>query len=78
MDKYSFRERNQELTHVRFYFKQIDMLKEALNNEQMGRLFFALAEYAQTGVEVDVGGDILFPYHMMCNSINKAMNREAL
>ena len=45
-----------ELTHVRFYFKQIDMLKEALNNEQMGRLFFALAEYAQTGVEKDVGG----------------------
>lgn len=72
MNGYTFSEGPRELTHVRFYFKQIDMLKEALNNEQMGRLFFALADYAETGVRESVGGDIIFPYNMLCNSFDRA------
>lgn len=38
-----------EINHIRFYFNQIDMLSRALNNEQMGRLFFAVANYAMGG-----------------------------
>lgn len=63
-----------DLNHVRYYFKQIDMLRQALNNEQMGRLFYAVADFAQTGVRTDVEGDILFPYHTMCNAVDKARN----
>lgn len=61
-----------ELTHIRFYFPQIDKLRKALNDEQMGRLFFAVADYARTGTMQDVPGDILYPYEECVRSVDKA------
>ena len=58
---YSFGEKR-EMNHIRFYFSQIDKYKKCLNNEQMGRLFFAIAEYAMTGKRPEVAGDILYPF----------------
>ena len=54
--------RGNELTHIRFYFSQIDKYRKALNNEQMGRLFFAIADFALSGKKQEVDGDILYPY----------------
>lgn len=61
-----------ELNHIRFYFAQIEKYEKALNNEQMGRLFFAIANYAQTNVKQDVDGDILYPYEEAVYKIDKA------
>ena len=60
-----------ELTHIRFYFSMIERLNRALNNEQMGRLFFAVADYAMTGKKAPVDGDIIFPYSELCWQIDK-------
>lgn len=62
---------NQEINHIRFYFHQIEKLNMALNNEQMGRLFFAVADYAMTGNKQPVDGDIIFPYSECCYNIDK-------
>lgn len=53
---------DKEMNHLRFYFSQIEKYRKALNNEQMGRLFFAIYDYAVTGKKSEVGGDILYPY----------------
>lgn len=60
-----------EINHIRFYFAQIEKLNRALNNEQMGRLFFAVADYAMTGQKQPVDGDIIFPYGECCYHIDK-------
>lgn len=60
-----------EINHIRFYFAQIEKLNRALNNEQMGRLFFAVADYAMTGQKQPVDGDIIFPYGECCYQIDK-------
>lgn len=64
-----------QVNHIRFYFSEIERLRKALNNEQMGRLFYALADYAESGIKKDVEGDILFPYEQIVYRIEKAMNR---
>ena len=60
-----------EINHIRFYFPMIERLNMALNNEQMGRLFFAVADYAMTGKKEMVDGDIIFPYGEICHHIDK-------
>lgn len=60
-----------EINHIRFYFSQIDLLKKVMTNEQMGRLFFAVANYAMTGVKSDVDADILYPYEDCCFKVDK-------
>lgn len=60
-----------ELTHIRFYFQFIEKLNRALTNEQMGRLFFALADYAMTGTKEPMDGDIIFPYSEGCYNIDR-------
>lgn len=60
-----------EINHIRFYFSQIEKLKIALNNEQMGRLFFAVADYAMTGKKQRVDGNIIFPYGECCYQIDR-------
>ena len=64
-----------EINHIRFYFNQIDKLKKVLDDEQMGRLFFAVANYAMTGVKADVEGDILYPYEDCCFKVDKAKGK---
>ena len=66
-----FEIQKKELTHIRFYFQFVEKLNRALNNEQMGRLFFALADYAMTGQREPVDGDILFPYSEGCYNIDR-------
>lgn len=60
-----------EINHIRFYFTQIEELNYALNNEQMGRLFFAVADYAMTGNRQTVDKDIIFPYNKCCYNVDK-------
>lgn len=60
-----------EINHIRFYFSMIERLNMALNNEQMGRLFFAVADYAMTGEKQQVEGDIIFPYSECCRMIDR-------
>lgn len=64
-----------KINHIRFYFNQIDKLKRALNAEQMGRLFFAAANYAMTGVKDDVEPDILYPFNECIHNIDKAKSK---
>lgn len=65
----------QDITHIRFYFPLINDLRRALTDEQMGRLFFAVADYAQTGEPQNVSGDIIFPYNECIRSVNNARQR---
>lgn len=60
------------MNHVRYYFNQIERLEKALNDEQMGRLFFAVARYARTGKREDVSADLIFPYSELCYAFDKA------
>lgn len=64
-----------ELTHIRFYFPQIEKYRAALTDEQMGRLFFAGADYAQTGKKQTVEPALIFPYGELCYQIDKQKNR---
>ena len=43
----------------------------------MGRLFFAVADYARTGTMQDVPGDILYPYEECVRSVDKAQENRA-
>ena len=61
--------------HIRFYQSQIDKYEKCLNNEQMGRLFFAVARYAETGIKEEVQGDILYPYDEAVYKIDKLQGR---
>ena len=64
-----------ELTHIRFYFPQIEKYRAALTDEQMGRLFFAGADYAKTGKKQMVEAALIFPYGELCWQIDKQRNR---
>lgn len=70
MNTFSFQQ-NREMNHIRFYFNQIDKYKKTMNNEQMGRLFFAIASYAMTGARPDVDGDILYPFDEAAYKIDR-------
>ena len=72
MNTFSF-QKNHEMNHIRFYFNQIDKYKKAMNNEQMGRLFFAIASYAMTGVRPEVDGDIIYPFDEAAYKIDRLM-----
>lgn len=64
------------MTHIRFYWSQIDKYRAALNDEQMGRLFFAAADYAQTGKrETMEDRALIFPYGEICYQIDKQKQR---
>lgn len=63
------------MNHIRFYFTQIEKYEKVLNNEQMGRLFFAVARYAETGIKEEVQGDILYPYDEAVYKIDKLQGR---
>ena len=64
------------MTHIRFYWRQIDKYRAALNDEQMGRLFFAAADYAQTGKrEIMEDRALIFPYGEICYQIDKQKQR---
>lgn len=64
------------MTHIRFYWSQIDKYRAALNDEQMGRLFFAAADYAQTGKrEIMEDRALIFPYGEICYQIDKQKQR---
>lgn len=64
------------LTHIRFYWSQIDKYRAALNDEQMGKLFFAAADYAQTGQrEIMEDKALIFPYGEICYQIDKQKQR---
>lgn len=60
-----------EMNHIRFYFSQLEKMQKALNNEQMGKLVFAVYRYALTGKREDVDGDILYPYEECCYKIDR-------
>ena len=62
---------HKQINHIRFYFNQIERLEKALNDEQMGKLFFALARYARTFEREEVDTDLVFPYTELCYSIDK-------
>lgn len=64
------------LTHIRFYWSQIDKYRAALNDEQMGKLFFAAADYAQTGQKEPMDDKaLIFPYGELCYQIDKQKQR---
>lgn len=60
-----------ERTNLRFYFSQVRSYKVVLTNEQMGRLFFAVADYAMTGEKKTVDMDIQYPYNEYCAFIDR-------
>lgn len=61
-----------QLTHIRFYWQQIDKYRRALTDEQMGKLFFAGADYAQTGVKEQMEDRaLIFPYGELCYQIDR-------
>ena len=61
-----------EMTHVKYYFNQIDRLERALTDEQMGHLFFAVARYARTGKKEEMDdAALVFPYSEICYAIEK-------
>ena len=62
---------NRKLSHIRFYYTQIERLEKALNDEQMGKLFFALARYGRTGEREEVDQDLVFPYTELCHTMDK-------
>lgn len=62
---------SREINHIRFYFQQIDKLRAALTDEQMGHLFFAVADYAMTGHRQEVEPALIFPFGELCYSIDK-------
>ena len=62
-----------KLNHIRFSFAQIKSFRLSLTDEQMGRLFFAVADYAMYGVRVPVDGDIAYPYKEYCARIDNAI-----
>ena len=59
------------ITHIRYNMGQIERLEKALNEEQMGRLFFAVARYARTGKKEEVERALVFPYGELCYNIDK-------
>ena len=64
------------MTHIRFYWSQIDKYRAALNDEQMGKLFFAAADYARTGQkEIMKDRALIFPYGEICYQIDKQKQR---
>lgn len=75
MNTFSFQD-NHEMNHIRFYFNQIDKYKKVMNNEQMGRLFFAIASYAMTGVRPEVDGDILYPFDEVAYKIDRLKQQQ--
>ena len=66
------------VSHVRFYFNYAANLEKELNNEQMGRLFFAVARYGETGVTEDVGDDIQQTYINYCRWFDGIMELRGL
>ncbi len=64
-----------KLNHIRFSFAQIKSFRLALTDEQMCRLFFAVADYAMYGVRfrVPVDDDIAYPYKEYCARIDNAI-----
>lgn len=75
MNTFSFQQ-NREMNHIRFYFNQIDKYKKVMSNEQMGRLFFAIASYAMTGVRPEVDGDILYPFDEAAYKIDRLKQQQ--
>lgn len=64
------------MTHNRFYWSQIDKYRAALNDEQMGKLLFAAADYAQTGQKEPMDDKaLIFPYGELCYQIDKQKQR---
>ena len=63
---------HKQINHIRFYFNQIERLEKALNDEQMGKLFFALARYARTFEREEVDQDLVFPYTILCFAIDRS------
>lgn len=64
------------MKHLRFYWRQIDKYRAALSDEQMGKLFFAAADYAQTGtMEQMEDRALIFPYGEVCYQIDKQKQR---
>ena len=72
LSRFKFTPQPAEINHIRFYFGQIEKLRKVLDNEQMGRLFFNLADYAMGGERREVEPDILYPYEELCYKIDKA------
>lgn len=60
-----------KITHIRLYLNRVEQFRAALTNEQMGRLVFAVADYARTGKRQNVEGDILIPYSELCYGLDR-------
>lgn len=66
------------MTHIRYYWSQIDKYRAALTDEQMGKLFFAAADYAQTGQREPMKDRaLIFPYGELCYQIDKQKQRSS-
>ena len=66
---------HKRINHIRFYFSQIERLEKALNDEQMGKLFFALARYARTFKREEMDPDLVFPYAELCYAMDRLNER---
>ena len=65
-----------QITHIRFYWPQIDKYRRALTDEQMGKIFFAGADYALTGVKKQMEDQtLIFPYEELCYLIDRQIKR---
>ena len=60
-----------EIKKIQFYFPQIQEFRLALTDEQMGHLFFAVADYAMTGERQEVERELIFPYSRCCYNIDR-------
>lgn len=64
------------MNHLRLYFGFLDAARNALNDEQMGRLLVALVDYAMGGPMENHDKDISFVYMIGCQNID-AQRRKA-
>ena len=65
-------EQNKTLSWFKWQIRDIKSYREVFTNEQMGELFFAVMETAESGEKVNVSAAIRLAYLQMCNDIEVA------
>ena len=60
------------LKYFKWMIDDAEVLKENLNNEQVGELFFAVMDYLRTGTVSEVSSEIQFPYADYRKKVDRA------
>lgn len=63
------------LVYHKFYLDRVKIFKETLTPEQMGRLFYAIFDYLDTGTPApaeEIGADLAIIYRLECAGVDRA------